>query len=169
MFLLAEPLCLRLYDSREAGRYLRLYALLIPMLYCDAITDAMTKGLGQQTACVRYNILTSGMGVLFLYLLLPKYGMEGYFFSFLVTHMINFLLSLRRLLKISGVHIPFHIPALMVSGILLALTVSGFASNPAMQCICYILFLPAMLYLFRILRKDDALWVLTLVSAKVKS
>ena len=169
MFLLAEPLCLRLYDSREAGRYLRLYALLIPMLYCDAITDAMTKGLGQQTACVRYNILTSGMDVLFLYLLLPKYGMEGYFFSFLVTHMINFLLSLRRLLKISGVHIPFYIPAMMVSGILLALTVSGFASNPAMQCICYILFLPAVLYLFRILRTDDALWVRGLVSAKVKS
>ena len=78
MVLLAEPLCIRLYDSPEAGFYLRLYGLLVPMLYCDALTDAMTKGLGQQTACVRYNILTSAMDVAFLYILLPKYGMGGY-------------------------------------------------------------------------------------------
>ena len=74
LFLLAEPLCRKLYSSTEAGRYLKLYALLVPMLYCDALTDAMTKGLGQQKACVRYNILTSAMDVVFLYLLLPRYG-----------------------------------------------------------------------------------------------
>ena len=112
MFLLAEDLCLWLYDSREAGQYLRLYALLIPMLYCDAITDAMTKGLGQQKMCVRYNILTSALDVIFLYVLLPKYGMMGYFASFFVTHLINFILSLRQLLKITGEALPFHVPAL---------------------------------------------------------
>ena len=45
LYLLAEPLCLRLYGSTEAARSLRLYGLLVPMLYCDAVTDAMTKGL----------------------------------------------------------------------------------------------------------------------------
>lgn len=59
MYLLADTLCLRFYGSAAAGRYLRLYAPLIPMLCCDAITDTMTKGLEQQKACVRYNILTS--------------------------------------------------------------------------------------------------------------
>ena len=102
MFLAADVLCMRLYKSPEPGFYLRLYAPLIPMLYCDAITDAMTKGLGQQKICVRYNILTSALDAIFLYLLLPKYGMQGYFFSFLVTHLLNFLLSLGRLLKITG-------------------------------------------------------------------
>ena len=74
-FLLADALCQTLYRNSEAGRFLRLYSLLIPMLYCDAITDAMTKGLGQQKICVRYNILTSGLDVIFLWILLPQYGM----------------------------------------------------------------------------------------------
>ena len=54
LFLLSEELCLRLYDSPDAAVYLRWYSLLVPMLYCDIITDAMTKGLGQQKICVRY-------------------------------------------------------------------------------------------------------------------
>ena len=102
LFLCAKPLCLRLYHSADAGRYLQLYVPLIPMLYCDAITDAMTKGLGQQKANVRYNILTSSLDVALLYVLLPRLGMQGYFISFLVTHLINFLLSLGRLMKITG-------------------------------------------------------------------
>ena len=86
--------------------------ILNAMLYCDAITDTMTKGLEQQKACVRYNILTSAMDVTFLYYLLPKYGMEGYFVSFLVTHLVNFILSLRRLLRITGERLPPpHSPA----------------------------------------------------------
>lgn len=158
MYLLAEPLCLYLYNSPEAGRYLKLYALLIPMLYCDAITDAMTKGLGQQKACVRYNILTSAMDVAFLYVLLPEYGMEGYFASFLVTHLLNFLLSLRRLLKISGVHLPFHVPALTLSATLASAWAASCLDSVPGKCTAYVLLLGSMLYLLRIIRKEDASW-----------
>ncbi|MBR2224071.1 MAG: hypothetical protein IJ973_07065, partial [Christensenellaceae bacterium] len=80
-YLLAQPLCFALYDNEEAGRYLRLYALLIPMLYCDALTDAITKGLGQQKACVRYNIITSSMDVAFLYMLLTTSSVSMPFLS----------------------------------------------------------------------------------------
>lgn len=111
LFAFAKPLCMGLYKDPQAGLYLRLYAPLVPMLYCDAITDAMTKGLGQQKINVRNNIITSLLDVALLYLLLPKYGMQGYFFSFLVTHMINFLLSLGRLLKITGQMTESHLQA----------------------------------------------------------
>ena len=158
MFLLAQPLCERLYQNTEASQYLKLYSLLIPMLYCDAITDAMTKGLGQQKVCVRYNILTSSMDVVFLYYLLPKYGMDGYFVSFLVTHLINFLLSLRRLLKISGVRFPFYIPALSLSVCVLSLWASSQLPQPQQQCIAYILLMISGLYLSGVLRKSDVLW-----------
>ena len=97
LFLLAAPLGETLYHSEEAGRYLMLFALLSPMLYCDALIDAMTKGLGQQTYCVRYNIITSALDLLLLYILLPRYGMYGYFLSFFATHLLNFALSIRRL------------------------------------------------------------------------
>ena len=166
MVLLAQPLCRKLYGSPEAGSYLTRYALLVPLLYCDALTDAMTKGLGQQTACVRYNILTSAMDVVFLYLLLPKYGMDGYFFSFLITHLINFLLSLRRLLKISGVSIPFYIPALSFAASLAAIVGASNIAGSAGQCIAYCGLLGSLLYLCRIIGREDLQWVRGLLFAK---
>ncbi len=166
MFLLADTLCRILYGSLEAGRYLRLYALLIPMLYCDAITDAMTKGLGQQKICVRYNILTSFLDVVFLYILLPKYSMMGYFFSFLVTHLLNFILSLRLLLRITGEQIAFHIPMLAVLAALAAVWIAGHLSVPSLQAAAYPTILGCLLCLFQILSREDVRWLRGLIRKK---
>ncbi len=166
MILLADPLCRKLYGNPEAVRYLQLYALLIPMLYCDAITDAMTKGLGQQKTCVRYNIVTSAMDVVLLFLLLPKYGMDGYFASFLVTHLLNFILSLRRLLKISGEAIPFYIPTLTVAAAVAALWGASLMQGAAGQSLAYCGLLGSLLYLFRIIRQEDLRWITGLLKAK---
>lgn len=163
MFLLAQPLCRALYGSTEAGGYLKWFSLLIPMLYCDALTDAMTKGLGQQTACVRYNILTSALDVAFLYVLLPRYGMEGYFFSFLVTHLLNFILSLRRLVKISRCSLGFRAPALAGLGTVCAVWISSFVSVPALQACAFVMIFMCLLFLLRVLRKEDVLWLKGLV------
>lgn len=166
MFLVAQPLCLKLYGTIEASRSLRLYALLVPMLYCDAITDAMTKGLGQQKVCVRYNILTSAMDVAFLYVLLPKYGMDGYFVSFLVTHLVNFLLSLRRLLKITGEAFPFHIPALSCAAAIAAIWGASQIHGASGQCLAYTALLGSLLSLFGVIGKEDLLWVKGLLTNK---
>ena len=154
IYLLAEPLCLRLYDSAEAGRSLGFYALMIPFLYCDAITDAMTKGLGQQKICVRYNILTSSMDVALLFVLLPRFGMEGYYLSFLLTHLLNFLLSLRRLQIITAVKIPFHTPAL-------AFCAAVMAAWGARLLHCTWLYVPLvslLMGLFGVLTREDLRW-----------
>ena len=166
MFLLAEPLCMRLYNSTEAGKFLKGYAVLVPMLYCDALTDAMTKGLGQQTACVRYNILTSAMDVALLYLLLPKYGMTGYFVSFFITHLVNFLLSLLRLLKISKVSIPFYVPVMAVSAAMAAVLGASKITGITGQCLAYCSLLGCLLYLVRIIGQEDARWLRGLLTAK---
>ena len=158
LFLLAEPLCQKLYSNIQAGQLLKLYALLIPMLYCDAITDAMIKGLGQQTASVRYNILTNLMDVIFLYLLLPKFGMNGYFFSFLVTHVLNFSLSIRRLMKITGERIPLHIPVLTLTAATGAAYVCSFAST-GLQVFAFPALLLPLLYLLGVVRREDIRWL----------
>ena len=164
LFLWAEPLCLRLYNSTDAGTYLRLYAPMIPMLYCDAITDAMTKGLGQQEANVRYNIITSVLDVAVLYLLLPKYGMNGYLFSFFVTHLLNFLLSLRRLMKITGKAFPLKTPALCLGSLFLAVGIAGFVPQGLLQGMCFTILLGCLMFLSGVLKKEDALWVKGLVN-----
>ena len=165
-FLLADMLCLRLYQNQEAGQALKLYALLIPMLYCDAITDAMTKGLGQQKICVRYNILTSALDVLFLWLLLPRYGMTGYFISFTLTHALNFFLSLRLLLKITGETLPFHLPAFACSAVILSVLGAGTFKTPAASIPAFLLLLGSLWCLFGVTGREDLRWLKGLVQKK---
>lgn len=159
IFLFAQNLCASLYHNDLAGNSLRYYALMIPFLYCDAITDAMTKGLGQQKICVRYNIFTSSMDVILLYLLLPVFGMKGYFFSFLLTHLINFALSLRRLSIITGYRIPFAIPAFTASAGLLAAWV---AELMGLKWVYVPLFL-ILLHWWGVLDKEDLRWAKGLI------
>ncbi len=158
-FLLGQVLCSALYQNQEAGNQLRLYSLLIPMLYCDAITDAMTKGLGQQTACVRYNILTSAMDVLFLFILLPKFGMTGYFVSFFITHLLNFLLSFRRLLKITGRVIPLSLPFLTIGATAVSIFIATHVYQPVIQGVSFGIVFICMLFLMQVLKKEDIAWL----------
>ncbi|MBQ8796682.1 MAG: polysaccharide biosynthesis C-terminal domain-containing protein [Oscillospiraceae bacterium] len=165
-FLLAKELCEKLYGDPDIGTVLRLYALLIPMLYCDAITDAMIKGLGQQKASVRYNIMTSSMDVLFLFLLLPRYGMHGYFFSFLVTHLINFGLSIRRLLKIVGNVISLKTPLLALGGAAAAVWIVMGLPSPILRCGAFLIVFICLLFLLQVLQKEDLSWLKGLVIKK---
>ena len=158
-FLIAAPLCQRLYSSAEAGQFLRLYAPLIPMLYCDALTDAMTKGLGQQRICVRYNILTSAMDVLFLFLLLPRYGMIGYYVSFLITHLLNFCLSLRRLMKITGLRIPAKRPIAAAIATISSVFIATFVPLDLLKCALFLALVFSLLFLLGVLEREDIMWL----------
>ena len=162
-FLLAEKLCLSLYHNTEAGFHLRLYALMIPMLYCDAITDAMVKGLGQQKYSVQYNILTSAMDVAFLFVLLPQFGMTGYLLSFFVTHLINFILSFRRLVKISGVTFSLKKPILGILATILAVLLAMQLSHPIAGSLVFLITVGCIACLFGIVGKEDAHWLKGLV------
>lgn len=166
LFLLSEDLCVALYDSADAGRYLRLFAPLVPMLYCDAITDAMTKGLGQQKICVRNNIITSAMDVAFLYILLPKYGISGYYFSFFVTHLINFILSIRLLLKITGERISLRIPALALLAAAAGVWLSAHLTGTVSTILSFLGITGSLLVLFGVVSKEDLLWLKGLLSKK---
>lgn len=163
LFLVAEPLFQRLYHSTDAAGFLKAYSLLIPMLYTDILTDAMTKGLGQQKICVFYNILTSFLDVLFLFFLLPRYGMAGYYFSFLITHLLNFLLSLRRLLKITKQHLAVQRPLRAIGSMVAAIYLASHVSHPLSSAICYTLILFSLLFLLDVWSRRDFQWVFKLI------
>lgn len=162
LYLLATPLCVRLYKSSLAADWLRWYAVLVPMLYCDIITDAINKGLGQQKVSVRYNILTAAMDVTFLFLLLPKYGMSGYFFSFAVTHILNFLLSLGLLIRTTQQRFSF-VPVLVTcaAGVCSILIVHRLDPGIAAGAFCAVF--TCLLVLTGVLRSEDIRWVQGLI------
>jgi stage V sporulation protein B len=166
LFLCANELCMALYKSEAAGRYLRWFSVLAVMLYCDGVTDAMIKGLGEQKASVRYNILTNSMDVAFLYILLPRYGIVGYFISFTVTHIINFFLSIRRLLRITKEVIPLHIPILTLTAAVFAVWTAQFVHLIALRIAAFVIIMLCLLFLLRILSKEDLIWIKGLVRKK---
>jgi stage V sporulation protein B len=102
LFVSAPELGLLIYKSAAVGFYLRIFAPMVLILYLDAIVDGMLKGLAQQVSCVRYNTFTSLLDVLLLLILLPRWGIAGYVCSFVLTHIINLILSVGRLLRTTG-------------------------------------------------------------------
>lgn len=87
------------YQSTEAGYYLRILALLVPVMYMDSIVDGMLKGIGQQLSSMGYNIFESLLGASLIFLLLPEFGIAGYIFTLVLTRSVNFALSINRLRK----------------------------------------------------------------------
>ena len=166
LFLASDYLCIQLYDTSEAGIFLRRFAVLAPMLYCDAIVDAMTKGLGQQKICVRYNILTSALDVIFLFLLLPRYGMDGYYFSFLVTHLLNFLLSIRLLTKLTGRLIGFGRVVLCLLASVGGVIAGILLPEGIFRCLGFGAVFVALLMLFGVVDRQDLRWLRGLIMRK---
>ena len=169
LYLCSDVLCLLLYNNADAGQYLGWFSCLTAMLYCDIVTDAMIKGLGQQRISVRYNILTSAIDLTLLFFLLPAYGIAGYFFSFTVTHALNFVLSIRRLIKTIKLKIQFHIPLLTLSCALIAVYIATHLIQPLCKVMSFLLIFGSLLVLFRIIQKDDLRWVLGLLHIKSAS
>ena len=159
LFALADMLGELLYQNRQVGSLLRLYAVFVPMLYLDALVDAMCKGLGQQNANARYNTLTSFLDVVFLWYLLPNWGLGGYTISFAATHFINFALSLRRLTRVSGVRLNPGKPVLAAACAAAAGNIAALLDGVLLTGGCYLLLLGGLWYLCRIVDRDDVLWL----------
>ena len=165
VFAAARPLGNLLYRSGAAGACLRLYAPLVPILYLDIVVDAMCKGLGQQSANARYNLLTNLMDVALLWLLLPRFGMGGYYFSFAASHLVNFGLSLRRLGRSAGLRFSPG-PAVKSALCGAAATLPVFLLRPQegtagvlVPTGCYLLALGSLWLLLRVVGWKDVLWL----------
>lgn len=99
----ADEFGMTLYKSAEAGHYIRLLALLMPVMYMDNITDGMLRGLGQHIYSMGINIVDSLASTALIWLLLPRYAVYGYIFILYASEIFNFTLSMLRLRKIARI------------------------------------------------------------------
>lgn len=97
MLVFADKLGIVIYDSREAGRFIRLLAPLVPLLYTDMTVDGCLKGLGQQVWCMGINVLESLVGLFLIRLYLPLYALKAYIFIIYFSEIFNLALSAGRL------------------------------------------------------------------------
>jgi len=101
LYFFSGQLGIALYNNCDTGRYIRLLALLMPIMYLDSVTDGMLRGLGQQIYSMRYNIWDSLLCVTLIYILLPKFAVGGYIFILYFSEIFNFTLSIGRLAKMT--------------------------------------------------------------------
>ena len=99
LYVCAEPLAWYVYKSSQAGRYIRILAPLVPILYTDMTVDGCLKGLGQQVWSMGFNILDALLGLLLVVWLLPRYALTGWLSIVYFTEIFNSLLSALRLSK----------------------------------------------------------------------
>lgn len=97
-----------LYDSEEAGMYIQIFSLIVPVMYLDMATDGCLKGLGEMMFCMYVNIADVGLSALMVWLLLPEWGLGAYVFVICFTEVFNFVLSVWRLKKVSGFTVPWR-------------------------------------------------------------
>ena len=71
-------------------------------MYTDMTIDGCLKGLGQQVWSMGINILDSLTGLVLVWLLLPPYALNGYIAIIYLTELMNFVLSLIRLRRLTG-------------------------------------------------------------------
>jgi len=108
-----------LYRDAEVGKYIFIFAFLMPVIYMDAITDGMLKGLGQQLHSMAYNVADSLISVILVYTLLPIYSIRAYIFIVYFTESFNFFLSIRRISKVTNLKLRIRdivLPALCIAG-----------------------------------------------------
>lgn len=101
----SEPLGAILYPNTDASHYLRLLAPLIPVMYVDAAVDSMLKGMGEQLTSMRINVADALISVLLVRFLVPHSGISGYLFAIWFSECFNTVLSVTRLLTVSGTQV----------------------------------------------------------------
>lgn len=169
-FRYSHSLAMAIYNNSDAGHYILILAPLIPIMYLDSIVDGMLKGINQQVSSMGYNIIESIVGAVMIYLLLPKYAIAGYIFTIFVTRLLNFSLSLNRIIRVIKIRINFPLTikalfcmfnALILSNIffyslskVLKLTISSLFPQIALVSVVYYL----LLRLMNCITDEDLIW-----------
>lgn len=100
LFLGADAFGMGIYNNAEAGKYVRLLAPLVPVMYLDSVVDAHLKGLGYQVYSMGVNIVDAAASIAGVLLFLPRFGALGYIYVIYITELLNFALSLGKLLRL---------------------------------------------------------------------
>lgn len=99
IFISADALGMMIYKSNNLGAYLRIFALILPIMYMDIVTDGCLKGLGEMMYSMKINITEALMGVLLVVSVLPRHALKGYIAIIFICEIFNFIFSLLRLRK----------------------------------------------------------------------
>ena len=158
-----------IYNSVEAGFYIKIFAPIIPIIYIDCVTDGCLKGLDQQLHSMMYNVMEGALNVVLLLILLPRTAIMGYIAVMYIKEIFNALLSLRRLSMVtavdSGVKTMICV-ALAVCGAYMCTNLTVPQAGLVSSLVFYTGFYVALLYILSAVTRDDLKWAVSLMNPK---
>ena len=104
LFAFSDSIALAIYNDSQVGYFIKVLAPLIPIMYTDTAVDGVLKGMGQQVSSMRYNIIDATISVVAVYILIPKIAIQGYIATIFIAEIINFILSVNKLVSITKFH-----------------------------------------------------------------
>jgi len=75
-----------LFDSRLAGHFIVTLSFICPFLYLSATMSSILHGLGKTAVTFLLNVAALCIRLLFVFFLIPKYGITGYLWGLLISH-----------------------------------------------------------------------------------
>lgn len=90
------------YHAPDCARYIRLLAPLMPLLFTDLVLSGILRGLGEMDFTLLATLAEGGAGLLAVWVLLPRSGLNGYAAALYIGESVSFLLlslRLRRKIK----------------------------------------------------------------------
>jgi stage V sporulation protein B len=74
-----------IFHSTAAGEYLKMLSFLCPALYLSTIFTSILNGMGKTKETFFHNIISILIRLLFIYLAIPKFGIDGYIWGLLIS------------------------------------------------------------------------------------
>ena len=89
-----------IYHDAQVGIYIKMFAPLIPFMYVDIVVDNILKGLDAQVNVLFINIIDLLVSISFIFFFVPVFGIKGFIASIFASEILNFGLSLKKLLDL---------------------------------------------------------------------
>lgn len=83
-----------LYRSPLAGHFIRTLSLICPFLYLDTTLSSILQGLGMASRLFLINVTSLLVRLLFVLLIVPRMGIQGYLYGLLVSQLLQCALYL---------------------------------------------------------------------------
>ncbi len=149
-----------LYSSARTGKYIFLLAPFGGLCYVDSAVDGMLKGLGQQNASMRINVADSAVTLLLTLVLIPLWGVAGYIVILYATEVMNLVLSVLRLKKVTRLRLgPSAIASPVFCAAGSAALFSRLSLHPALCIPCAGAFFVLSSAAFGAVKPEDARWL----------
>lgn len=155
------------YKNNEATIYIRAFAPIIPIMYCDCVTDGCLKGLGEQLYCMILNIIEAIINIILLLILLPRFAIMGYIITMYVKEIFNTSLSFMRLKKVADIKFDAPMIITVFLSMLFSYPLSFICARvPLIGSIFYVFIYVTLLYIFNSVTREDIKWAFSLIKNK---